>query len=98
MKRKLSVSDDHIYFARFHAHVHLHLISTSGLEQRETLWQVRFIKYQYSHKIERYECSVKVQVCLHQNLLQAKAKTCFKQTLSASKQTLSATNFVQSAF
>jgi len=69
MKRKLSVSDEHIYLARFHAHVHLHLISTSGLEQRETLWQVRFIKYQYSHKIERYECSVKVQVCLHQNLL-----------------------------
>jgi hypothetical protein len=49
MKRKLSVSDDHIYFARFHAHVHLHLISTSGLEQRKTLWQVWLIKHQYIH-------------------------------------------------
>ena len=63
MKRKLSVSDDHIYFARFHAHVHLHLISTSGLEQRKTLWQVWLIKYQYIHNPQNrtLQCSVKVK-------------------------------------
>lgn len=39
-----------------------HLISTSGLEQRETFWQVQVIKYQYIHKIAHHECSVKVKV------------------------------------